>query len=164
MFRCVYCLKREQWGQVAGDFELDHFKPQRLARHLKLDYFNLVYACRRCNLVKLDQSVDDPFKVLSNESISIHPDGHLEGKSIEARRIILQLDLNSPKMTRWRVTWMRVASLAKEKDPALHRQLMSFPEDLPNLRQLRPPRNSNPGGLEVCWHEKRHRGQLPVTY
>jgi hypothetical protein len=44
IFRCVYCLKRETWGQVTGEFELDHFQPQSLAPHLSLDYFNLVYA------------------------------------------------------------------------------------------------------------------------
>ncbi len=30
-FRCVYCLKRETWGQVTGEFELEHFEPQSLA-------------------------------------------------------------------------------------------------------------------------------------
>ena len=29
-FRCVYCLKRETWGQVTFEFELDHFEPQSL--------------------------------------------------------------------------------------------------------------------------------------
>ncbi|MEX0819011.1 MAG: hypothetical protein WD070_05450 [Pirellulaceae bacterium] len=24
-FRCVYCLKREQWGVVRGTFDIDHF-------------------------------------------------------------------------------------------------------------------------------------------
>jgi 5-methylcytosine-specific restriction endonuclease McrA len=56
-FRCVYCLKRETWGQVTGDFELDHFNPQSIAPHLAMNYFNLVYACRRCNSVKSNQSV-----------------------------------------------------------------------------------------------------------
>lgn len=37
-FRCVYCLKRETWGQVTFEFELDHFKPQSLNPQLKLDY------------------------------------------------------------------------------------------------------------------------------
>ncbi len=59
-FRCVYCLKRETWGQVTGEFELDHFQPQSLAPHLSLDYFNLVYACRRCNSVKLDLAFGFP--------------------------------------------------------------------------------------------------------
>lgn len=27
-FRCVYCLIREQWGRVTGEFDLDHFVPQ----------------------------------------------------------------------------------------------------------------------------------------
>ena len=63
-FRCAYCLKRETWGQVTGEFELDHFRPQSLDPHLRLDYFNLVYACRRCNLVKLDQRVDDPIGLI----------------------------------------------------------------------------------------------------
>lgn len=26
-FQCVYCLLREQWGRVAGMFDLDHFLP-----------------------------------------------------------------------------------------------------------------------------------------
>ncbi len=63
-FRCVYCLKREKWGQVTFEFELDHFQPQSLKPRLKLVYSNLVYACRRCNAVKLDQSVIDPLKLL----------------------------------------------------------------------------------------------------
>jgi hypothetical protein len=29
-FRCVYCLVREQWGRVSGQFGLDHFRPQSL--------------------------------------------------------------------------------------------------------------------------------------
>ena len=51
-FRCAYCLKRETWGQVTSEFELDHFEPQSLESPLRLDYLNLVYACRRCNAVK----------------------------------------------------------------------------------------------------------------
>lgn len=76
-FRCVYCLKRETWGQVTGEFELDHFQPQSLSPDLSLDYFNLVYACRRCNSVKLDQPIDDPLTVLSAESAVVLPDGIL---------------------------------------------------------------------------------------
>src|SRR5579872_364747 len=28
-FRCVYCQIREQWGRLTGEFDLDHFLPQR---------------------------------------------------------------------------------------------------------------------------------------
>ena len=27
-FRCVYCLLREQWGRVTGEFDVEHFRPQ----------------------------------------------------------------------------------------------------------------------------------------
>src|SRR6266702_8310460 len=29
-FRCVYCLLREQWGQMRGGHAIDHFLPGRL--------------------------------------------------------------------------------------------------------------------------------------
>lgn len=163
-FRCVYCLKRETWGQVTGEFELEHFEPQSLAPLITLDYFNLVYACRRCNLVKLDQQVDDPMTTLSLDFISVFPDGIISSDRIETKRIIRQLDLNSPKLIKWRVMWMRIVDLARERDLILHRQLNGFPEDLPNLSRLRAPGNSSPGGVDISWYAKRQRGQLPTSY
>jgi hypothetical protein len=51
-FRRVYCLKRETWGQVTFEFELDHFRAQSLNPQLKLDYLNLVASqCLRIGLV-----------------------------------------------------------------------------------------------------------------
>ena len=163
-FRCVYCLKRESWGQVTGEFELDHFQPQSVAPDRSLDYFNLVYACRRCNSAKLDQSIDDPLVILSFEFLVVFPDGVIASDQPQADRLIRQLDLNSPKLRRWRVMWMRIVDLAKEREPSLYRQLAGFPEDLPNVGRLRPPDNSRPNGIEVSWYAKRQRGQLPEIY
>lgn len=163
-FRCVYCLKRETWGQVTGEFELDHFQPQSLAPNVSLNYFNLVYACRRCNSVKLDQPVDDPLVYLSSESIVVLIDGEVSSELSQAKRLIKQLDLNSPKLKKWRVMWMRIAQLAKEQDANLCKQITGFPEDLPNLRRLRPPSNSRREGIDVSWYAKRERGHLPETY
>lgn len=163
-FRCVYCLKRESWGQVTGEFELDHFQPQSVAPDRRLDYFNLVYACRRCNSVKLDQSIDDPLLILSSEFVVVFPDGAIASDQPHADRLIRQLDLNSPKLRQWRVMWMRIVDLAKEREPSLYRQLAGFPEDLPNVGRLRPPENSRPNGIEVSWYAKRQRGQLPEIY
>ena len=139
IFRCVYCLKRETWGQVTGKFELDHFQPQSLAPDLSLDYLNLVYACRRCNSVKLNQSVDDPLVIFSSESVVVLPDGVIASDRPQTKRLIQQLDLNSPRLKNWRVMWMGILTLAKERDANLYKQLAGFPDDLPNLGRLRPP-------------------------
>jgi hypothetical protein len=157
-------LKRETWGQVTGEFELDHFQPQSLAPDHRLDYFNLVYACCRCNLVKLDQSVSDPFVVLVSESVIVRPDGMIVSDHLQTKRLIQQLDLNSPKLKKWRIMWIRIVELAKERDASLYHQLTGFPEDLPNLGRLRPPSNARPDGVELSWYAMQQRGLLPETY
>ncbi|MCA9206278.1 MAG: HNH endonuclease [Planctomycetales bacterium] len=164
MFRCIYCLKRESWGQATGEFELDHFQPQSIVPQRSLDYLNLVYACRRCNSVKLEQLVDDPCVVLSSDSVVVLPDGRIRSNQPAARKLIQQLDLNSPKLKRWRVMWLRIFELAAKWDAKLYEQLVGFPDDLPNLGRLRPPSNSRPDGIEVSCYAKRQRGQLPTTY
>ena len=159
-FRCVYCLKREKWGQVTGDFEIDHFEPQKLSPERRADYENLVYACRRCNSVKLDQSIAGPFDLLSAERIRILPDGVLHALDDETRRLVRQLDLNSPRLQQWRVMWMRIVALAEERDRDLWETLVSLPDDLPNLSRLRPPANSRQEGVRESWFERRGRGEL----
>jgi 5-methylcytosine-specific restriction endonuclease McrA len=66
-FRCIYCLSREQWGRVAGEFDLDHFVPQQTEPARALEYDNLVYACRRCNLAKSSQSIPDPTRMTAGD-------------------------------------------------------------------------------------------------
>lgn len=163
-FRCVYCLKRETWGQATLEFELDHFEPQSLVPQRSADYFNLVYACRRCNLAKLDQVVRCPLELLTNEMATVLPDGILVSSNLETLRLVHQLDLNSPRLQRWRVMWMRIVDLAYENEPSLARELTRFPPDLPNLRRLRPPKNSRPDGLNESWFARSQRGELPDSY
>ena len=163
-FRCVYCLKRETWGQVTSEFELDHFEPQSLNPNLTLDYLNLVYSCRRCNAVKGEQTVADPFRLLRSTRITILPDGSLRARDRDTQRLMRQLDLNSPRLRSWRVQWMRILDLAKQHDSSLYYQLAGFPKDLPDLRRLRPPRNTQREGLGRCWFERRKRGDLPEEY
>lgn len=159
-FRCVYCLKREKWGQVTSEFEIDHFRPQALNPRRRLDYLNLVYACRRCNAVKLDQTIADPFLLLNANNVATLPDGSLHAHGEETRRLIRQLDLNSPRLLSWRVMWMRVTALAEERDRELYLQLIGLPDDLPNLRRLKPPVNSRKEGIEDCWFAQRERGEV----
>jgi hypothetical protein len=163
-FRCVYCLKRETWGQVTSEFELDHFVPQSVNRQLRLDYLNLVYACRRCNAVKGDQTVADPFLLLRGNLVTMLPDGSLRPSDADTQRLIRQLDLNSPRLKSWRVMWTRIVALAKDRDTGLFFQLVGFPEDLPNLSKLRPPKNTRKESLDDCWFARRQRGFLPAAY
>ena len=163
-FRCVYCLKRETWGQITSEFELDHFQPQSIKPELRVGYANLVYACRRCNGVKRDQSVADPVRLLRSTLARALPDGSLESRDRETKLLIRQLDLNSPKLRKWRVMWMRVVDLAKKHDEGLYCQLVGPPEDLPDLGGLRPPVNSREEGLVDSWFARRQRGALPTEY
>ena len=163
-FRCAYCLKREAWGQVTFEFELDHFEPQSLNPQLRLDYLNLVYACRRCNAVKWNQTVADPFLLLRATRATTLPDGSLQPADSDTKRLIRQLDLNSPRLKTWRVMWMRIVALAKDRDRGLYFQLVGFPEDLPDLSKRRPPQNTRKTGLEHCWFAQRQRGNLPAEY
>jgi hypothetical protein len=114
--------------------------------------------------VKLNQSVDDPLVDFSSESVVVLPDGMVASDQPQTKRLIQQLDLNLPNVKKWRVMWMRIVNLAKERDANLYEQLAGFPDDLPNLGRLRPPSNSRPDGIEVSWYAKRQRGQLPKTY
>lgn len=163
-FRCVYCLKRETWGQITGEFDIDHFRPQVLSPELVVDYLNLVYACRRCNLVKLDQRIDDPLRLLADEKVSLSADGRLRSTFAASIRLIRALDLNNPKMVRWRVMWMRIVELAEKHDGKLCDQILGYPVDLPDLSSLRPPRNSRPEGIAESFLATRERGSLPNRY
>jgi hypothetical protein len=158
-------LKREPWGQVTGEFDIDHFQPQMRRPDLGADYSNLVYSCRRCNSVKLDQVVDDPFIVMNDARIRTMPDGTVQGLDTVSTRLILQLDLNSPRLVEWRLLWMRIIDLARERDQKLFQRLVGFPADLPDLQRLRPPAgNSRPEGIAESWAALAKQGKLPDHY
>lgn len=76
-FRCVYCLLREQWSRVTGQFDLDHFVPQIEVHDEPPEYENLVYACHACNLRKQDKPL--PHAHLTAESLRVYADGRIVG-------------------------------------------------------------------------------------
>lgn len=164
-FRCIYCLIREQWGRVTGEFDVDHFVAQATDPDQVTAYDNLVYSCSRCNLIKSAQKVPDPMAALIVGNLQIQPDGSLEYYSDDAESLILKLDLNSPQMISWRLLWIRIIELARDHDATLHERLMGFPDDLPNLGRLKPPEgNDRPGGIANCYFALAARGELPSTY
>lgn len=138
-FRCIDCLVREQWGRVSGEFDLDHFLPQRLSPNRTAVYDNLLYGCAVCNLAKSDRVVPDPLATFTAGQVLVHDDGAIEGLTAEADRLIRMLDLDDEEHRRWRRIWIRIIELAHAYDPALYRQLMGYRDDLPDLSRLRPP-------------------------
>ena len=44
-FRCVFCLRREQWGRALAEFEIDHLVPVSIRPDQGTDYDNLLLAC-----------------------------------------------------------------------------------------------------------------------
>ncbi len=164
-FRCVYCLKREQWGSLTGDFDLDHFQPQSTTPERSTDYDNLVYSCHSCNLRKKNDDVPDPCECLTTTQVRVnHVDGSLEGQSDEATKVILILGLNSEKYKHFRLIWIRIVDLARTEND-LYSRLMGFPDDLPDLSRLIPPgKNSRSGGVDQSYYARRQSGELPATY
>ena len=163
-FRCVYCLIREEWGRLSGEFDLDHFHPQANRPDLATKYENLVYACHTCNLRKSDTETFDPENSLTKELVRVYPTGRIEGLNPSAAAIIEKLGLDSPKYRKWRLIWIRNVELAKQHDPEQYQRLLGFPEDLPDLSTLMPESNSKPEGINESYIAVSSRGELPEYY
>jgi hypothetical protein len=164
-FRCVDCLFREQWGKLRGTFGVEHFRP--IASHPgdMLSYDNLLYRCSACNAGKGKQLVPDPLAALVSADIRVNDDGTIEGQTRQARRLIRVLGLDDREYTEFRLMWIEIVDLAAREEPELHRKLMGFPSDLPNVARLRPPGgNSRPEGIEQSYFVRKQKEILPQTY
>ena len=104
-----------------------------------------------------------PSQVLTADAVRVNPDGSIEGRSPDVRRLIEILGLDSDSCRRWRSMWMRIVELAEAYDQDHFRRIMGFPDDLPRLDQS-PPVNTRPEGVEQSWYAKRRRGELPEVY
>jgi hypothetical protein len=172
-FRCVYCLKRERWATDDEDriFGADHVFPKGLPQyeHLECEYTNLIYSCNRCNTAKLTAILIDPCREGFSTHLRIKPSGEIEWLTVEGEKIVRKLKLDSPGRTRfrrWLLEFHRAALTKPDGDTAkLLRYLMSYPDDLPDLGSMRPPRgNTKPEGISRSHFERRKRNELPETY
>jgi hypothetical protein len=108
-FRCVYCLFRERWYPSGQDaFSVEHIIPQSLAPDRVYDYSNLVYACLRCNSLKLLNLLHDPCTTAYGSHLCIRDDGTIEGLTTEGARLIEILRLDDEKVNAWRRRMLRV--------------------------------------------------------
>jgi hypothetical protein len=162
-FRCVYCLLREKW--VPGGFHLDHFQPVVQRPSAVARYSNLRYACGRCNEAKGQSTVPDPLEALLAAAVEVAPDGSLVARTVEARRLVDRLGLDSPVYQEFRRTWMGLVARLAESHADFLPSVLGYPENLPNLKRLRPPAgNDRPEGISESVFERRRAGTLPATY
>jgi hypothetical protein len=164
LFRCVYCLHREQWGFVTGLWDLDHFIPQAHDPALANEYDNLLYVCHTCNAIKNDDLVLDPCHVPLGTCVVVQADGTILGLDDSGWELIRSLRLDSPDRNRYRAMMLDTLRVLHQADRSVFNQWMGFPDDLPDLRTLRPPSNSRPAGIAGSWYVIKENGALPEVY
>lgn len=163
-YRCAYCLKREQWGLARGTYDIDHFLPQAHHNDKREKYDNLVYSCVTCNRAKGDQAIPDPCIHMIGTGLELAEDGQITGLTEESIEIIEKLGLDDEEYREFRLLLIGIVQLARVRKPDLYEILMKYPGNLPDLKCLRPPKNSRPKGIERSCYELRRRGELPTTY
>lgn len=165
LFRCVYCLQREQWSNRGTTFHADHFFPVAMNPDLECEYSNLVYACATCNEAKqATLGLPNPCRVAFHDCLRVMADGRVDALNAEGHKLKQVLRLNNKSNVRQRSRWMRVLEVLKKMDPDLYKEYMGFPTDLPDLRTKRVPENTRPDGAVNCYLALRERGDLPATY
>ena len=150
---------------MVGNWDIDHFQPQSQAPERTLDYENLLYVCRTCNLNKSDAFAIDPCLLALGELVQVDDEGVMTSLNDEGELLIQTLRLDNADYTSFRRRMLRILSAVEAQEPETFAALMGYPEDLPNLGQLKPPDgNSRPEGVaDSCWI-RRENGELPEIY
>lgn len=164
-FRCVFCLHREQWYGRSGTFDIEHFVPVAIDESGKCEYTNLLYACRSCNVAKRDAlELPDPCAVAFGACLRVKGTGVVEALNDDGKRLRDVLCMNSQKNLEQRSRWIKTLKALQISHPDIYREYMAFPNDLPDLRRKKAPRNSFPDGATNCFFVQRKRGALSETY
>ncbi len=165
LFRCVYCLHRERWYGRGATFHIDHLVPVESDPGSICVYTNLLYACAACNEAKKAiVGIPDPCQIAFGDCLSIAPDGHVVSLNQDGEKLRQALRLDSPKNVEFRSRFMRILDALQESAPDLYQEMMSFPNDLPDLRAKRVRSNTKPEGALNCYFVLRANGLLPSTY
>ena len=154
-------------------FSIDHVIPRGADRggSSERDYSNLVYACHRCNSLRGVAQVLNPAQDSLSEHLEVHDeDGLIVGRTDEGKKSIRILRLNDPAVCQHRRRALVVRDLERENPDnlAVHElfvQIFGYPDDIPDLRRLRPPHgNTKAGSEDDCYYVRRERGQLEEVY
>jgi hypothetical protein len=162
-FRCVYCLKRQQWAPT-DIWSVDHLVPQSENPALQCSYSNLVLTCQWCNNKKLASLVPDPVTVAYGDCLRVdYATGRVETLNDDGVILERVLKLNHPNQLSMRRSMIFMLGVMARCAPDEWKRLMGFPSELPNLRRKNPPGgNSRPEGLDECCYDRR--GLLPDVY
>jgi hypothetical protein len=178
-FRCVYCLERELWyPDRAASFSVDHVESQKEAPQRICNYWNLVYACTRCNCFKRHIQLIDPTAVAFGKHLRVDENGiihpvEVDGTSSrEGEFLIRLLHLNENPALQTRRFRLEVLALKREypSDERVDRlfvQSFAYPplEDLPDLQSLRPPEgNSLEEKVRMCFRARSKQSSLEDVY
>ncbi len=163
-FRCVYCLRRETWGSLPRDFEVDHLIPVSEREDLRLEYDNLCYACSECNGTKRAKRIPLPGDVAYGKSLEVDANGAIHAKDKFGIALIEALDLDAPKFRSMRRRILRTIALA-EHIPEILDWCLGYPDDLPDLsKETAPKGNKRPAGIKESYFERKAKKKLPVYY
>ncbi len=128
MFRCIYCLHREQWYGRGSTFNIDHFFPVAVDPLGKLVYANLVYTCATCNTAKRDLvGIPDPCSIAFADCVRIKDTGVVEALNQAGMALVKKLRLNSANNVKHRFRWMRILATLQFSNTELYRELLAFP-------------------------------------
>jgi hypothetical protein len=117
------------------------------------------------NAAKSDRRVPDPMAVLLSPDVWVTGDGAIQAGNPEAAMRIDLLGLDRPKAREFRSLWIGIIKRAAAHEPALYQRLLGFPEDLPELSRLRPPKgNTRPEGIQQSCSVRKKLGTLPGCY
>ena len=172
-FRCAYCLFRERWYPSGyRSFSVEHVIPRSADKGgpSERDYGNLLYACSRCNAFRGVEEVLNPIRGSLDKHLEFNPDGSIQGLTDQGRKSIRILKLNDPVYCDHRRRALIILELKRENPDNstvhdLYVQVFGYPDDLPDLRRLRPPKgNTKPGSEETCYYALRERGELEEVY
>jgi hypothetical protein len=103
------------------------------------------------------------------DHIRVGDDGMAVGLTPHGSALIDRLMLNESERVRFRFRTLRlIQALAESSNPAagaLLAEFLGYPDNLPDLRRLRPPGgNLRPEGLSASHYERRQQSSLPLTY
>ena len=162
LFRCVYCLKRQQWAPT-DIWAVDHLVPQSEDPDRTHDYTNLILSCQWCNSRKLAAEVPDPVEKPYGDRLEVdRTTGEVSPLNDDGKILIRILKLNHPKQVETRRDHLRSLRIIAKVDPDHWIHLMGFPSELPDLSRKRPPEgNRRPEGIPESCHEIKQRGELP---